>query len=95
MLDIKFIRENLDQAKSCFKKRHLDVDVNHLLSLDAKRVSFLQKIEELRAERNKLSKKPTPEIKKRGKEIKEQLKVLEPQLKTVEQELGQKGVKLR
>ena len=87
MLDIKFIRENLDQVKENLKKRHFEIDVEHILELDAKRVSLLQKIEGLRAERNKVSKKPTPQNKKRGKEIKKELKILEPQLKTVEKDL--------
>ena len=87
MLDIKFIRENLDQVKEMLKKRHLDVNVGRILPLDAKRTSFLQRIEVLRAERNKISKKPTPENKKRGKEIKDKLKILEPQLKNLEQDL--------
>lgn len=89
MLDIKFIRENLDKVKEMLKKRHLEVDLEDVLALDAKRISFLQKIEGLRAERNKVSKKPTPKNKKRGKEIKDELKILEPQLKSVEQDLHQ------
>ena len=87
MLDIKFVRENLEQVKEMLKKRHLEVDIEQILFLDAKKTSFLQKIERLRAERNKVSKKPTPKNKKRGKEIKEELKILEPQLKTIEQDL--------
>ena len=89
MLDIKFIRENLDKVKEMLKKRHLEVDVEDVLALDAKRISLLQKIENLRAERNKVSKQPTPKNKKRGKEIKDELKILEPQLKSIEQDLHQ------
>lgn len=89
MLDLKFIRKNLEPVKESLKKRYLEVDLEGILSLDKKRTSFLQKIESLRAERNRISKKPTPENKKRGKEIKEELKILEPQLKSVEQDLHQ------
>ncbi|MBL7159413.1 serine--tRNA ligase [Candidatus Microgenomates bacterium] len=87
MLDIKFIRENLKEVKEMLEKRHFKIEVERLLSLGAKKTSFLQKIELLRAERNKVSKKPTSENKKRGKEIKSELKILEPQLKNIAQDL--------
>ena len=88
MLDIKFIRENLSDVKDMLEKRNVTLDVEHLLSLDAKRVNLIQKSEELRAERNKLSKSknPSDEQRKRGKEIKEKLKIVEPDLKVMEQE---------
>lgn len=88
MLDIKFIRENLDQVKENLKKRNLKVDLEGILTLDAERVSLLQKIEELRAERNKISKKLTPESKKRGRQIKKELKPLDSKLKKIEDKLG-------
>jgi len=88
MLDVKFIRENLDKVKENLRKRKLPVDVEQILSLDIERTSLLQKIENLRAERNKISKKPTAKNIKRGKEIKEELKILEPQFKTVDQDLN-------
>ena len=87
MLDIKFIRENLEKVKENLKKRNLKIDIEIILGLDAKRVSLLQKIENLRAERNKISQEKTSASIKRGKEIKEELKILEPRLSALEKEL--------
>ena len=87
MLDIKFIRENLAPVKESIKKRNLKIEIEPILSLDAKRTSLIQKIEALRAERNKISEERTASHVKRGREIKEELKTLEPQLQAAESQL--------
>ncbi|MEI6039793.1 MAG: serine--tRNA ligase [Candidatus Berkelbacteria bacterium] len=83
MLDIKFIRENLDQVKTNTKNRLVEVDLDELVKLDEKKRDFETKIETLRAKRNEASKtKPTPEIilqmKKVGEEISELEKEVDP-----------------
>jgi len=55
MLDIKFIRENADLIKEGARKKHLDVDVDALLSLDTLRRDLVTKVEETRARQNKVS----------------------------------------
>jgi len=55
MLDIKFIKENKDLVKEGAKKKHLEVDVDSLLSLDEKRLEILSRVEFLRGEQNKVS----------------------------------------
>ncbi|HXK34955.1 MAG TPA: serine--tRNA ligase [Candidatus Paceibacterota bacterium] len=55
MLDIKFIRENPDLIKEAARKKHVDFDVNELLSLDARHREILNLVEKLRSEQNKLS----------------------------------------
>lgn len=55
MLDIKFIRENKDLIAAGAKKKHIDFDVEELLKADDKRRGLLQKVEEARAEQNKLA----------------------------------------
>ena len=55
MLDIKFIRQNLEEVKKSISDRNMSVDVDELLSLDKKRRSLIVKIEEGRAIRNKKS----------------------------------------
>ncbi len=56
MLDIKFIRENKDIVKVGAKKKHIDVDIDGLLSIDEKRLELMSKVETLRSEQNKVSK---------------------------------------
>lgn len=55
MLDIKFIRENKDLIAMGAKKKHLDFDVEKLISVDDKRKELLSKIEAKRAEQNSVS----------------------------------------
>jgi len=53
MLDIRYIRENSELVRSGLKLRGSDVDIDRLLCLDESRRGLLQKIEQLRAERNR------------------------------------------
>ncbi len=55
MLDIKFIRENKDIVKDGAKKKHVDIDIDHLITLDEKRLELLARVEFLRSEQNKVS----------------------------------------
>lgn len=90
MLDIKFIRENIDKVKKGVGDKNFDISlVDKVLALDVKRLEFLREIESLRAERNKVAKQGSEEIRKLGKEIKEKLKEIEPELETVEKEFWQ------
>lgn len=53
MLDIKFIRENLDLVKKGIQSKNGDVDFAEILRLDDLRLKNLTELENLRAERNK------------------------------------------
>jgi len=55
MLDIKFIRENVDLIKAGAKKKHLEVDLDRLLAVDEKRRGLLHEIESMRATQNEVS----------------------------------------
>lgn len=84
MLDIKYIRENIDKVKKGVGDKNFDISlVDKVLALDGKRLELLKEIELLRADRNKVAKEKNIE---KGKEIKEKLKSIEPELETVEKE---------
>ncbi len=87
MIDLKFLRNNITEAKDILKKRNVTFEVEKILDLDAKRSSLIQKIENLRAERNKISKTDSEEHRKRGREIKEELKIIEPEFAAIDTEL--------
>jgi len=88
MLDPKFIVENLKEIKKVVKARGMKVDVDEIARLSEARSKLLYKVEELRAERNKLSKiKPTEKVLKRAADLKSELKNLEPQLRNLEGQL--------
>ena len=56
MLDIKFIKENLDLVKAGAKKKHIDVDLDRLVEVDTERRKLLTEIEEMRSTQNEASK---------------------------------------
>lgn len=55
MLDIKFIRENLELIKAGAKKKHMQVDLDALVALDDKRKEILASMESKKAEQNTVS----------------------------------------
>lgn len=55
MLDIKFIRENLDIVKDAAKKKHIKVDLDRLVAVDDERKALMSKMEEKKAEQNRVS----------------------------------------
>jgi seryl-tRNA synthetase len=52
MLDIKFIRENLDLVKHAVQKKHLSVDLDRLVEIDDARKELQTVYEETRAKQN-------------------------------------------
>lgn len=77
MLDINFIRENIDQVKKSIKDRKADIDLDKLLSLDDERRKLIQEVDDLRAKRNTNAKEKDIEV---GKKIKQELSDLEKKL---------------
>lgn len=55
MLDIKFIRENLDIVKMAAQKKHINIDLDRLVVVDDKRRELMQIVETKKAEQNKVS----------------------------------------
>lgn len=85
MLDINFIRENIDSVKKGVGNKGFEPSlVDRVLELDEKRRSLLLEVEQLRAKRNRIAeeKKPSEE----GKKIKEELKDKEPELEKIQAE---------
>ena len=94
MLDIKFIRENLEQVKRDTANKGYDTDVDAVLALDDKRKTLNQQIDELRTRRNQIASsmktsggKPSQELIDEGKKIKEQLTELENDFRKIDEEL--------
>lgn len=84
MLDIKFIRENIDQVKEGVRNKNFDTSlVDSVLALDEKRRTLMQEIQDLQARRNKAAKEKNIE---EGKAVKELLNAQEPELEKIEKE---------
>ncbi len=94
MLDIKFIRENIDIVKAGAKKKHTDIDIDHLLEIDDKRREMLQVVEGHRVKQNEasdlISKGVTDterdKLIREMKNIKEQMQKDEEQLRDIMKE---------
>ena len=98
MLDLKFIRENVDLVKKSVKNRGMEVDIDRLLAIDDRRKAIQKQLDELR-HKHKQENKEIPELRKRGedvslkikesKKLSQQIDFLEKQLKDAEEELKQ------
>jgi seryl-tRNA synthetase len=89
MLDIKFIRENLDIVKAGAKKKRMEVDLDRLVAVDDQRKSLLAVIEEQKATQNRISGEIATmgDEADRGKRIADS-KELKEKIQLGEQELG-------
>ncbi|MDY0188691.1 MAG: serine--tRNA ligase [Syntrophus sp. (in: bacteria)] len=96
MLDIKFLRQNIDFVKTRIAERGQDIDLDAFIRLDGKRRDILQEVEALRNERNAVSKQ-VGERKKRKEdaqdlisrmgEVSSRIRELEDGLKGTEESL--------
>ncbi|WP_027720261.1 serine--tRNA ligase [Maridesulfovibrio zosterae] len=93
MLDLKFVRNNLDVVRESLEKRGSKLDVNEFNELDSRRRELVQEVEVLKAERNSTS-GDIAKIKKEGGDASEiisrmgelsgKIKALDEDLKDIE-----------
>lgn len=88
MLDIKFIRQNQETVRKAIKNKNIDLDLDKLLAIDARRRELIESSEALKAEQNRKSKGPQFNVEEL-KSLKEKFKVMEHELDCVEEEFGQ------
>ena len=55
MLELRYIRENVDKVREYLKNRNSDFDLDSLIKLDEERRNILQEVEVLKKERNESS----------------------------------------
>ena len=94
MLDTDFIVEHAGAVKRAIEAKGIDLDLDRLLALHAEVKSTLLQVEQLRHDRNVLSKETgrasesdRPALIARSKEIGQQLKQLEPALREKQEQL--------
>ena len=97
MLDIRFIRENVEVVKTAMKNRNADVDVDAVVALDARRREIISEVDELKSERKKISKSIGALIQQgeNPEEIKAQVREMGDQISTLDEELRSVDGKLR
>lgn len=93
MLDIKYVRENLENVKKKLTtKCQFKCDVDKVLKLDEERRGLMARIEMLRAEQNKMAREGKRS--ERAVEIKKMIKDLEPQLAEAEENFKIEAVRI-
>lgn len=93
MLDIKFIKENVEAVKEATKNKNIDLDIDRLLAVYREKLKLMQETEQLNALKNDLNDMirsaeadERQEIIEKGKEIKTKLEIKEPELKRINDE---------
>ncbi len=97
MLDIKYLRQNIDLVRKKMDERGQKIDFDRFLNLDARRRDILQAVETLRNERNSVSKQ-VGELKKKKEdasaliekmgEVSAKIKEYDENLRITEEELN-------
>ncbi len=98
MIDHRILRENPELVREALRKRHFDFDLDRLIELEAQRRELLQ-VENLRAEKNRLSdeigaayrsgeRERAEELKTRVAGISREIEAQEEQLKEVEEQFN-------
>jgi len=91
MLDIKFVREHIDQVELMLKNRQLDFDLSQFKRLDEQRREKLREVEQLKHQRNKASEE-IARLKKEGKDanhLVEESRLLSQRIKAIDDELAE------
>lgn len=96
MLDLKFIRDNIELVRENIKNKNESADVNEIPLLDEKRRSVIQEVESLKNLRNVVSKE-IAQLKKEGmpaedkiasmKEVSDRIKELDDVIRQVEESI--------
>ncbi|MBQ3436669.1 serine--tRNA ligase [Candidatus Saccharibacteria bacterium] len=89
MLDVKFIRENMELVDKSAKEKGYKINIKEVLELDDKRKKELKRVEELRRKRNEIAAKmkggkPERALIDEGKKVKDELATLEKDLTKIE-----------
>lgn len=88
MLDIKFIRENLDLVKDGAKKKRITVDLDALVALDDRRRALTTAVETKKAEQNRFSAEiPTLMDEAKRQQLILEMKTLKDDMQKEEEEL--------
>ncbi len=87
MLDINFIRENKDVVVAGALKKHVQVDIEALLTLDDSRRALTKEIDDMRAQQNAVSEKMPNASEGERAELIAQMKPLKEMLQKKEEEL--------
>ena len=97
MLSLKYIRDNMDYVQNSLTQKKSNINLSKLLEYDDQRRNCLKEVEELRAERNRVS-FSIAQLKKAGKDaqddilamrnVSDRIKDIEVELKKIEDNIA-------
>ncbi len=96
MLDIKFIRNNVERVKQAIQLKNDHADIDRLLQLDAERRQILTEVEALKHERNRVSeeigrlkqqRQDASHLINQMKSVADRIKQMDDQVKTLDQQI--------
>jgi len=82
MLDLKFIRKNIEKVKKGLRARGEDISLDELVRLDGERREILVEVEKLKHRRNELSEN-VGKSKKEGKDVKELIEKMQEEVQRI------------
>jgi len=90
MLDIKFIRENVELVKESVKNRGMNIDINEIIRLDEERRRLMVEVQELKHKHNKQNDEIAQILKekKNPKELIDNMKRLSQEISILDIEVG-------
>ncbi len=93
LLDLRFIRENIEAMRQNCRNRNVEVDFDRLVELDEQRRRLIGEQQDVRNRRNQLAKdmkgrKPSEEERAQGKELKGRETELEEELRVAQEALN-------
>jgi seryl-tRNA synthetase len=97
MLDLRFVRENIDLLKEKLALRGDDLDLNPFIKFDEERRALIQEVETLRSQRNQVSDEIS-KLKQEGgaaEDLVDQMRQVSQQIKALETVLREKEEKLQ
>ena len=102
MLDLRFVRDNVEAVKENIRNRFMKVDVDRVVALYDKRTALVKQIDALRQRRNenaaamkaKLEPPQREHLIQEGKQLKEEIAAAEATLEAVEKELSAEAARI-
>jgi len=90
MIEIKFIRQNIELVQESFRKRGQEYDFRPFLDCDSRRRAMLLEVEELKHERNTVSGRIAQMNKERKDPLKliARMRVVSQRIKALDEELS-------
>ncbi|MFC2072172.1 serine--tRNA ligase [Chloroflexota bacterium] len=87
MLDLKFIRENIDQVREAVDKRQDSAPLDEILELDSERRKKILELEDLRHTRKEVSREKKKEIAEEGRDLRVMIRGLEEEVRRLDEQL--------